>query len=83
MVSIKELLQIVESLLSHTHTHINTHTDGTPSADENFFMALVNSLCCLLKYDATVGVSSFEHNGTTDVAEPGSDDIDGLGPPII
>jgi hypothetical protein len=48
-----------------------------------FFMALVNSLCCLLKYDATVGISSFEHNGTTDVAEPGSDDIDGVAPPII
>jgi hypothetical protein len=79
MVSIKELLQIVESLLSHTHTH----THGTPSADENFFMVLVNSLCCLLKNDATAGVSNFEHNGTTDVAEPGSGDIDGVAPPII
>ncbi|XP_047080364.1 uncharacterized protein LOC124691132 [Lolium rigidum] len=77
----KELLQIAESLLSDTH--------GPPSADENYLMARVNSLCCLLEKDtppATVSIS--EQKGTTDVAEAVSDDFDGrtadgVLPPVI
>jgi hypothetical protein len=71
----KELLQIVESLLTHIHV--------PPSVDENIVMARVNSLCCLLKDNAPAGVSRSEHNHSTDVVKSGSDDIDGVAPPVI
>jgi hypothetical protein len=74
-VSSEELLQIVESLLSHTHV--------PPSVDEIIFMARVKYLCCLLKDNAPAGVSRSEHNRSTDVVKPSSDDIDGVVPLVI
>jgi hypothetical protein len=74
-VSSKKLLKIVESLLSHTHV--------PPSIDEDIFMARVNFICCLLKDNAPISVSKSEHNHSTDVVKPGSDDIDGVAPLII
>jgi hypothetical protein len=75
-VPVRELLQIAESLLSDTH--------GPPSADENFLMARVNSLCCVLEKDnVPTDVSSPENNDTSNVAEPDSDDTDGVVLPVI